>query len=587
MNREQTARLNTLWGRLVVEELARCGVDFVCISPGSRSTPLTAAVAESGRIESTIWLDERGAAFHALGRSRAAGRPAALICTSGTAVANYLPAVIEASQDCVPLVVVTADRPPELIDAGANQAIRQPGIFGDYVRWACTLPAPDAAVSGRAVLSAVGQAVHRALGPPAGPVHLNCMYREPLEPLPGVPWPLDLPSRWRESREPLTSHARPVTLPDAGSLDRIGAAVAGARRGLVVIGSLPAECDRDAAAALAGRLGWPVATDVRSGLRLGAGPAGRIPHLDQMLLSAAVRAHFTPDVVLHLGGQPVSKRLSQALALLPDAEVISVQAHPFRHDPDHRVAHRVQADIGGFCDLLQARIGACGGAAGSAWGDRLCAWSARAGAAIDAFLAGSPFGEIAAARIVSREIPAGHGLFLANSMPVRDMEMFADITGARPAVAANRGASGIDGTVSTAAGFACGLGRATTLMCGDLSLLHDLTALLQLRALSQPLVIVALNNGGGGIFHFLPIAGRPDLLDPWFTAPQDVDLAGIEGLFGIRCHRPSSAAAFTEAYRTACASGAPAVIEVRTDRAENLAAHRALGEAIVAAIEAP
>jgi 2-succinyl-5-enolpyruvyl-6-hydroxy-3-cyclohexene-1-carboxylate synthase len=587
MIREQTARLNTLWGRLVVEELARCGVDFVCISPGSRSTPLTAAVAESGRIESAIWLDERGAAFHALGRARAAGRPSALICTSGTAVANYLPAVIEAAQDCVPLVIVTADRPPELIDAGANQAIRQPGIFGDYVRWSCTLPAPDAAVGARAVLSAVGHAVQRAIGPPAGPVHLNCRYREPLEPLEDVPWPSDLPRRWREGREPLTLHARPRTLPDAESLDRIIATIAGARRGLIMIGRLPSEGDRDAAA-LAERLGWPVAADVRSGLRLGAGPAGRVPYLDQILLSPAVRSFFTPDVVLHLGGQPVSKRLAQALALLPDAEVISVQEHPFRHDPDHRVAQRVQADIAGFCGLLAGRIGDGdgGSAAAGAWGERLRAWSARAGAAIDAFVAGSPFGEIAAARIVSREIPAGHGLFLANSMPVRDMEMFADTAGARPAVAANRGASGIDGTVSTAAGFARGLGRPATLMCGDLSLLHDLTALIQLRALPQPLVIVALNNGGGGIFHFLPIAGRPDLLDPWFTAPHDVDFAGIERLFGIRCHLPRSAAEFTEVYRAACASGAPALIEVRTDRAENLAAHRALGEAIVAAIEA-
>lgn len=590
MSGESTARLNTLWGRLLVEELARCGVSFVCVSPGSRSTPLTAAVAGSGRIPSAIWLDERGAAFHALGHARATGRPAALICTSGTAAANYLPAVIEASQDGVPLVVVTADRPPELIDAGANQAIRQPGIFGDYVRWSFTLPAPDARISGRLVLSTVDQALHRALGPPPGPVHINCMFREPLEPVGGEPWPEDVPRRWREGSGPLTSYARPETAPDEASLERVAATVAAARHGLVLIGSLPGERDRKAAADLAERLGWPVAADIRSGLRLGPGPANKVAYLDQLLLSPQVRSSFAPDVVLHLGGQPISKRISQALAALPDAEVISVQSHPFRHDSAHRIAHRIQSDIGLFCELLEARLAAASASASAcaagSWGESLRVFSERAGSAIERFVASAPFGEIAAARIVSEEIPADHGLFLGNSMPVRDMEMFACSRGPRVPVAANRGASGIDGVVSTAAGFARGLGRPATLMIGDLSLLHDLTALVQLRALPQPLVIVVLNNGGGGIFHFLPIARHADLLDPWFTAPHDVDLAGIRGLFGIPCHRPATAADFTAVYRAACASGDSAIIEVRTDRAENLAAHRALGDAIVAAVEA-
>ncbi len=587
MSREETARLNTLWGRLLIEELARCGVDFVCVSPGSRSTPLTAAVAQLGRLASALWLDERGAAYHALGHARATGRPAALVCTSGTAAANYLPAVVEAAQDGVPLVVLTADRPPELIDAGANQAILQPGLFGGYVRWSCTLPAPDAAISCRHVLSSIDQALHRALGPPAGPVHLNCMFREPLEPLAEVAWPEEVPRRWREGDGPLTAYPRPETLPDAAGLESAAAALLGASRGLVVVGALASDRDREAAAGLCDRLGWPVAADVRSGLRLGPGPAGRVAHVDQLLLSAKVRAAFAPDVVLHLGGQSVSKRLAQALAVLPDCRLVSVQAHPFRHDPEHRVALRVQADVGRCCGLLAERVGGEAAAAG-AWGAPLREQSARAGAAIDAFLAAAAFGdcgEIAAARIVSREIPAGHGLFLANSMPVRDLEMFADTAGPRVPVAANRGASGIDGTLSAAAGFARGLARPATLMIGDLSLLHDLNALVHLRALPQPLVIVALNNGGGGIFHFLPIAAQPALLDPWFTAPHDLDFSGLERLFGIPCHCPADAAAFAAAYRAACASGAPALIEVRTGRGANHAAHRAVGAAVVAAAD--
>jgi 2-succinyl-5-enolpyruvyl-6-hydroxy-3-cyclohexene-1-carboxylate synthase len=560
-------------------------VDFVCVSPGSRSTPLTAAVARDGRLGSAVWLDERGAAFHALGRARATGRPAALVCTSGTAVANYLPAVVEAAQDCVPLLVLTADRPPELLDAGANQAIRQPGIFGDYVRWSFTLPAPGAEVPSALVLSTVDQALHRALGPPAGPVHVNCMFREPLEPVGEVAWPDDIPPRWRKGSGPLTAYSRPETSVDVTGLERIGSVVEEAHRGLVVIGCLPSERDQKAAVRLADRLGWPVATDIRSGLRLGAGPAGRVAYLDQLLLSPRVRASFAPDVVLHLGGQPVSKRLAQAIAARPETVVISVQEHPFRHDPGLRVAHRVQADIGRFCGQLTGRIAAVSTADAGAWGAELRELSGKVSAAIDAFVGAAPFGEIAAARIVSREIPGDHGLFLANSMPIRDMEMFAGTSGPRPPTAANRGASGIDGIVSAAAGFACGLGRPATLMIGDLSLLHDLNALGQLRSLPQPLVVVVLNNGGGGIFHFLPIARQPELLDPWFTAPHAVDFAGIQSLFGIPCHRPAGAAAFSAAYREACASGAPAIIEVRSERAANLAAHRALGEAVIAAVE--
>jgi 2-succinyl-5-enolpyruvyl-6-hydroxy-3-cyclohexene-1-carboxylate synthase len=247
----------------------------------------------------------------------------------------------------------------------------------------------------------------------------------------------------------------------------------------------------------------------------------------------------------------------------------------------------VEADIERFCAALAHRIDPLVAHAAGGWGVQLREFSARADACIDAFIEREPFGEIAAARIVSRELPSGHGLFLGNSMPVRDMEMFGDTGGRRPTVAANRGASGIDGVVATAAGFAGGLGRPATLMIGDLSLLHDLTALLHLRSLAQPLVIVLLNNGGGGIFHFLPIARRADLLDPWFTAPHAADFGGVTGLFGIPCHRPATAAEFAAVYRAACASGAPAIIEVRTDRTENLAAHRALGNQIVAALEAP
>ena len=580
MTAPETARLATLWGRLLVEELARCGVTHACISPGSRSTPLTAAAVRSERLACTLWLDERGAAYHALGIARATGRPAALVCTSGTAAANYLPAVVEAAQDGVPLLVLTADRPPELLDTGANQAIRQSGIFGGFVRWAFDLPVPDPGFPAAALLSTVDHAVHRALGPPAGPVHLNCMFREPLGPTGDEPWPADVPERWRAGDRPLTAYARPGGDPAAAAVAAVAAALREARRGLLLVGQLPTAADRAAAARLAGRLGWPVAADVRSGLRLGAAPATLVPHLDQLLLAPGLREAFAPDVVLHLGAQPVSKRLAQALAARPPAARIAVQENPFRSDPDHAVSLRLDASPGRLCELLLAE-GLAG--EGGSWGAGLAAASARAGEQIDRFVAGAPLGEIAVARLVSRELPDGHGLFLGNSMPIRDMDMYGAVRAGAVPVAANRGASGIDGTVSTAAGFAQGLGAPATLVAGDLTVLHDLNALGELGVLARPLVVVLVNNGGGGIFHFLPIAAQGDLLDPWFTAPQTVNFGGVAQLFGIPHHRPGSAGEFVAAYREACAAGKPAVIEVRSDRVENLAAHRELGERIAAA----
>jgi hypothetical protein len=284
-------RLNTLWGRLLVEELPGAAWIFSALAR------LALDAADRGRRGGacSAIVDERGA-LHALGHARRPP-PAALVCTSGTAVANYLPAVVEAAQDGVPLVVITADRPPELIDAGANQAIKQPGIFGEYVRWSFTLPAPDAAISGRLVLSTVDQALHRALGPPAGPVHVNCLFREPLEPAGEAPWPEDIPRRWREGRGPLTTYARAEAVPDAGSLDRIAASIGAARRGLLVLGSLPrtptARPPRRRRPAGGRRRGH------RSGLRLGAGPR-RVTSTRSCSARAALGVRA--DVVC-LGGQ--------------------------------------------------------------------------------------------------------------------------------------------------------------------------------------------------------------------------------------------------------------------------------------------
>jgi len=263
--------LNLLWARLIVEELVRNGVDMFCLSSGSRCAPLTVAVAEASRARSVMHYDERGAAFHALGYARASDRPAALICTSGTAGANYLPAVVEAAMARTPMVVITADRPPELQDVGANQTIDQTKMFGDYSRWHCDLPCPDRAVGPQVVLTTIGQAVYRATRPPDGPVHVNCAFREPLAPADlGEDYAdyVAAVSDWLERDTPYTRYARPERRLSQVEQRRMIEVTGQAERGLLIVGHLRARADSDAVRALAHGLGWPTFPDVMSGLLL-------------------------------------------------------------------------------------------------------------------------------------------------------------------------------------------------------------------------------------------------------------------------------------------------------------------------------
>lgn len=310
----EAPNFNALWGSLIVEELLRSGVDHFVIAPGSRSTPLIQAIARNPTANATVWLDERGAAFHALGRARGGVSPSAVVTTSGTAVANLLPAVVEASLDGVPMILLTADRPPELREVGANQSIRQMGIFSDHVRWAFDLPTPGTDMPARALLSTVDQAVHQAWDGHAGPVQLNCPFREPLAPT-SAPWDasyLDGLDAWMESDDPLVD-VLPGDPIDWMFVEELAGIVRTAKRGLVVCGTIADHADREEIAALAAHLGWPLWADVRSGLRFGPGPGGRLLHVDRLLGRGEA---YQPDVVLQFGSRLTSKRMQAALSTL-------------------------------------------------------------------------------------------------------------------------------------------------------------------------------------------------------------------------------------------------------------------------------
>lgn len=562
------AQLNARWCQLAVDELVRLGITRFCIAPGSRSTPLTLAAARQPAVSTTVHVDERGLGFFATGAARASGKPVAVICTSGTAVANLLPAVVEASMDGVPLLLLTADRPPELRETGANQTIVQPGIFGAHVRWSIDLPAPDERYPAAALRTTLAHAVHACLRPPAGPVHLNFPLREPLL---GDP-PIAGTGSEREAWRPLTRHHEPPPPQPWQPSHPVAEALATATRGLLIVGRLHEPAERSAAEALAVRLGWPAHADIGSGLRPSRAPAPWLRYYDLLLGAAPEPQRFRPECVLHVGGSFTSKRLWQHLDAMRPTRYVRVSADPRRQDPLHAVTDRVDMTVAAFVAALAPLTAT---ACDPAW----LALHREADLYIERGLqtwidTGESLDEPTVCRSVARELPADAALFLGSSMPIRDMDAFADVRGAAVPVGSNRGASGIDGTLASACGYASGSGRTVLFVCGDLALLHDLNSLALLRRQDPPVIVVLINNDGGGIFSFLPVASIGADFEPLFATPQNLVYADIARAFDIPCLSPTTPTELRADLRAALAAHRPALIEVRTDRSANLQRHR-------------
>lgn len=580
--------LNILWASLLVEELVRNGIDYFCLAPGSRSSPLTVSLASQPRVKVRVHYDERGAAFHALGYARARGVPAVLVTTSGTAVANAWPAVVEASLDRVPLLLLTADRPPELQDTGANQTIDQIKFFGDYVRWRHHLVCPTKDMEPAAILTAVDQAVYRARTAPAGPVHFNCMFREPLAPENAeedyAPYLAKL-SEWLAGSRPYTSYIGAEREPEPDTPGELAGILGTVERGLLVVGALNGEPDRQATMELANRLGWPLLPDVTSGLRLGTPPENAVPYYDMVLCSPEFALRHAPQMVLHLGGQITSKRLLDYIARSRPEHYLCVDRYPGRFDPLHGVTQRFDATVASFCRRVLPVISK--GVVDKRW---RAAWqeaSQRVGQAMDASLScAAPLSEPLTAHVVSRLLPPGHAMFLASSMPIRDMDAFGQSGGAGVPIASNRGASGIDGTIATATGFAQGLKRPVTLMIGDLALLHDLNSLGLARVIDSPIIVVVLNNNGGGIFSFLPISQFREVFERYFATPHGLTFESAARLFDLEYYRPASPQDLERDYDRAVRGGHASLIEILGDREENHSLHVALQKAARASLEA-
>jgi len=578
------SNINSLWGSLIVEELIRNGVDYFVISVGSRSTPLTVAVARNPRAKKIVCFDERAAAFHAIGYARATLNPAVIISTSGTAAANYFPAVIEASTDAVPMIVLSGDRPPELRQTGANQTIQQFNLYGQYVRWQFDLPCPDEKTPPQMVLTTIDQAVYQAQRSPSGPVHLNCMFREPLAPANAYISEMYLASlhRWQELQKPYTQYTPSQILPNAFSMTDLANIINQTERGILAVGQLKSDADILAVSQLAKKLNWPVFTDIQSGIRLESSLPNVIHYYDQMLLTDCFNDMQPLETVLQIGSRITSKRFLQLIEKYQPQNHVAVINDPFRHDPAHTVSLRIEASIPQFCQQMLPQIREV-----QNWHHiaQLKRQSQLVNQKVDDFLFQTQeISEPAIARMISRYISKEHGLFLASSMPIRDMDMYAGCDNRVP-VAANRGTSGIEGTIAAAAGFSAGLNSPVTVLIGDLSFLYDLNSLVLLKSLSQPLIVVVVNNDGGGIFSFLPISKYQDVFESYFGAPHEIEFKHAAQLFGIDYYHPETTDAFLVAYQSAINHQRSAVIEVTTNRDENYALHQALQKEIISELQ--
>ncbi|KAK1268062.1 hypothetical protein QJS04_geneDACA006670 [Acorus gramineus] len=483
---EKYANINVLWASLIVEECVRLGVTYFCIAPGSRSSPLAIAASTHSLTTCISCFDERSLAYHAVGFARGSNRPAAVITSSGTAVSNLLPAVVEASNDFVPLLLLTADRPPELLDTGANQAINQVNHFGSFVRFFFGLPPPTDEIPARMVLTTIDSAVYSATQVPKGPVHINCSFREPLEDIP-CEWTLDCLKGldlWISKAEPFTQYINIHNLHAFGGFHgkfvEIVEIIQNSCRGLLLIGAIHTEDEIWAALVLAKHLKWPVITDILSGLRLRKVLTSVsdiekhiffVDHFDHALFSDAVRSQAQPDVVVQVEWE------------------IEFQIHAENTLTEPHVAH-----------------------------------------------------------VIMEALRNDAALFIGNSMVIRDADMYGrgntkdTINMSRVMsnwkvpcqflrVAGNRGASGIDGLLSTAVGFATGCKKRVLCVVGDMSFLHDTNglAILNQRISRKPITILVINNHGGAIFSLLPVAGmtQPRILNQYFYTSHNISINNL------------------------------------------------------------
>jgi 2-succinyl-5-enolpyruvyl-6-hydroxy-3-cyclohexene-1-carboxylate synthase len=567
---------NTHAARALVDGLAAAGARDACVTPGSRSTPLTVAFAEQSLIRPWLHLDERSSAYFALGLARERRSPVALLCTSGTAAANFFPAIVEANLSRIPLVVLTTDRPPALRDVGAAQTVDQLRMYGSHVRasFDASLPSPGRSSQFRTLAI---RAVKAASGPLPGPVHLNVPYDEPLIGSPDE-HPASPPAG--EQFPPLQS----VRVPPAGA-DVLAAcrAVASARRPLVVAGPESGGLPATEIAMLARAMDAPVLADPLSGLRTGRDCGEHtIAAYDALLRDRALAESLRPDAVIQFGAAPTSKALNQFLSAAAGPHILCDLPGGFR-DPNGAATQLVEGDAAFVAEALAAEVRLT---PMPGWRDRWRSLDRAAGAALRQ--TALSFTDLFEGRVfieLQDLLPDGARLIVGNSMPVRDADSFLGAGDRLLACVGNRGANGIDGVASSALGAAAASAEPAVLVVGDVSLYHDMNGLWAARRHGLNLVIVLVNNNGGGIFHFLPQVAHSAFFEEWFGTPPDLDFRHAAELYGATYSRPGDWESFGDAVRRGLAGGLH-VIELQTNRVRNVELHREAWDAALIAARA-
>ncbi|HHY72587.1 MAG TPA: 2-succinyl-5-enolpyruvyl-6-hydroxy-3-cyclohexene-1-carboxylic-acid synthase [Bacillus bacterium] len=563
----------TVYVAAFLDELVRSNVKHIVVSPGSRSTPIAMLAADHPNLKVWLNVDERSAAFFALGIAKARREPVAIVCTSGTAVANYMPAVVEAKEAQVPLIVLTADRPHELRDIGAPQAIDQLDFFGKQVKWFVEMALPEERREMlRYVRTVAARAVSTSLTGPSGPVHLNFPFREPLVPNleDDTIWESGLENRQQFIKASQTK--RVLSVPD---LERLALELQEVKRGIIVCGPLDMPCFAEEVVKLGETLGFPILADPLSQLRCGGHNKNLvIDSYDAFLRDEYISKTLIPDVVIRFGAMPVSKAVLLFLKKNPQIKQIIIDGDGLWRDPTLLATEVIHCNPVLFCkDLAAVEFFKTHKATDMRWIEHWITADSIAGDVLRTFGNEEEEFEGQVVLRIANSLPDHSTLFVGNSMPIRDVDSFFLNNERNIRIMANRGANGIDGTISTALGVST-VGEPLVLLLGDLTFYHDLNGLLAAKLYQLNATIVIINNEGGGIFSFLPQSEHPKNFEMLFGTPLGLDFSYVVKMYNGHFTRINHWDELSEAIKNCKNVGGLNVIEVRTDRSLNVAKHR-------------
>lgn len=560
---------NFYWAFNFVHRLQKLGVKHACITPGSRSTPLTIAFAENKKIKCHVSIDERSSAFIALGLAKATNSPVVVVTTSGTATAELYPAIIEAYQSRVPLIICTADRPPELIGTGANQTINQKNIYRNHIRWFYDAGIPSVKRSSVFHLQKMAfKAVYISSIKNRGPVHLNFPFRKPLEPTAFTDEVEKKIIRLSEQKEEQLITFTGLKIKTGKKLFETADKIINNTKGLILAGPMISDSDlQKQILILSSVTGYPVIADALSGLRFYSGNFSEniISNYHSFINNKIITDNFNPEIILHFGRTPTSSNLESFLSNC-NAKRYLVSEFGDLFDPSRKTNSVIKMNSAVFCKelnkiLKEKKLNR----KNNPWLHSFISIDKKAEDIKLKTLSDSIFpNEPRMVSEIINHLPDNINLFIGNSLPVRDFDNFCSKQKKDCKLFFNRGASGIDGITSTAAGIALN-GKPTLLITGDLSFVHDLSALITLKKFNPPLTIVIINNNGGGIFEALPVSGQNKYFKEYFVTPHNLNLKKISESFGLKHSLINSRGSLIKELNKSLLNGSPQIIEIKTD----------------------